>query len=60
MKDKKIISRSEHGYTLGRSCFINMISFYDEMTNLMDEGKAVGIIYLDFLRLLTLPPMRTS
>jgi len=32
----------------GRSCFINLISFYDKMTRLVDEGKAVDVVYLYF------------
>lgn len=31
-----------------KSCFANLISFYDEMTSLIDEGRAVDIFYLDF------------
>jgi len=30
------------------SCFTNLISFYDQMTCLVDEGKAVDIVYLEF------------
>ena len=26
----------------------NLISFYDLVTRLVDEGKAVGVVYLDF------------
>jgi len=30
------------------SCLTNLISFYDLVTCLVDEGKAVDITYLDF------------
>ena len=31
-----------------QSCLPNLISFYDEVTHLVDEGTAVDVIYLDF------------
>lgn len=30
-----------------KSRFANLISFYDEMTSLVDEGRAADIFYLD-------------
>ncbi|KAK4822135.1 hypothetical protein QYF61_010258 [Mycteria americana] len=32
----------------GRSCLTNLISSYDKVTHLVDEGKAVDVVYLDF------------
>jgi len=32
----------------GRSCLTNLISFYDQVTHLVDTGKAVDISYLEF------------
>jgi len=32
----------------GRSCFTNLISSYDQVTRLVDEGKAVDVVYIDF------------
>lgn len=29
-------------------CLINLIGFYDKMTGLVDDGRAVDIVYLDF------------
>lgn len=42
------VGKTKHGFTKGRSCLTNMISFYDEMTALVDGGRTVAIIYLDF------------
>ena len=48
LKVNQGIRPSEHGFTNGRSCLTNMISFYDKMTRLVDEGQAVDVVYLDF------------
>ena len=32
----------------GRSWLTNFISFYNWVTRLVDEGKAVDVVYLDF------------
>ncbi|KAK4819533.1 hypothetical protein QYF61_006026 [Mycteria americana] len=42
------IRPSQHGFRKGRSCLTNLISFYDKVTHLVDEGKAVYVFYLDF------------
>ena len=42
------IKPSQHGFIKGRSCLTSLISFYDWVTRLVDEGKAVDVVYLDF------------
>jgi len=32
----------------GGSCLTNLISYYDQVTRLVDKGKAVGVVYLNF------------
>jgi len=34
----------------GRSCLTNLISCYGRVTLLVDEGKAVDVIYVDFCK----------
>ena len=48
VQDNRGIRPSQHGFTKGRSCLTNLISFYDLVTRLVDEGKAVDVVYLDF------------
>jgi len=48
VKDNQGIRPSHCGLTKGRSCLTNLISFYDQVTCLVDKGKAVDGIYLDF------------
>jgi len=48
VKDNQGIRPSQHGFMKGRSSLTNLISFYDQVTRLVDEGKAVDVVYLDF------------
>ncbi|KAK4824531.1 hypothetical protein QYF61_016111 [Mycteria americana] len=42
------IRASQHGFMKGRSCLTNLISFYDQVTRQVDEGKPVDVICVDF------------
>lgn len=39
---------SQRGFLKDRSCLTDPISFYDQVTRLVDEAKAVDVVYLDF------------
>jgi len=47
VKDSQGIRPCHHGFLKDRSCLTNLISFYDQVTCLVDEGKAVDIVCLD-------------
>lgn len=38
---------SQQGFRRDRSCLINLVSFHDRVTLLVDAGKAVNAVYLD-------------
>jgi len=43
----KAIRHSQHWFMKDRSCLTNLIS-YDKVTCLVDEAKAVDVVYVDF------------
>jgi len=44
----QVIRPSQHGFMKGRSCLTKLISFHDQVTRLVDERKAVDVVYVDF------------
>ena len=54
LKNNEIIRHSQHGFTKGKSCLTNLISFYDKVTCLVGEGKAVDAVFLGFSKVFIL------
>ena len=44
----RLIKSSQHGFTKGSSCQKNLLEFYEAVSDWVDEGKAVDIVYRDF------------
>ncbi|KAJ7397925.1 RNA-directed DNA polymerase from mobile element jockey-like protein [Pitangus sulphuratus] len=45
LKDNTVIGHRQHGF---RRSFSSLISFYDRVTHLVDQGKPVVVTFLDF------------
>ena len=45
---RAVISKVQHGFMTGRSCFSNLLESLDIMFDMIAEGESVDIFYLDF------------
>jgi len=48
LNEKKVIRKSQHGFTRSRSCSTNSVAFCDVITGWVDGERAVDVVYLDF------------
>ena len=58
MEPYKLIKGSQHEFTKGSSCLTNLLEFYEAVSDWVDEGKAVDIVYLDFMKAFDKAPHR--
>ena len=54
----KLSNGSQHGFIKGSSCLANVLEFYEAVSDWVDEGKAVNIVYLDFKKAFDKVPHR--
>ena len=45
LKDSVVIDQSHYKFIRGRSCLTNLISFYEKVTHLVDQGRMVDVIF---------------
>jgi hypothetical protein len=44
----KLLRDSQHGFMRSRSCLTNVLTFLEKVTEFVDDGSPVDVIYLDF------------
>jgi len=59
-EDSQVIMQPrQHGFMKVRSCLTNLVSFYDQVTCLVNEGKAVRVVCLHFSKVFHTVPHST-
>ena len=48
LEKQNLISDSQHGFLKNKSCLINLLVFLEEVTNYVDSGYPIDVLYLDF------------
>ena len=43
-----LMNPNQHGFRAGRSCLSQLLHHFDQVTKLLEQGKNVDVIYLDF------------
>lgn len=54
----KLIRESQHGFRTNRSCLSNLLEYLNILTKLLDDGKSIDMIYLDFAKAFDKVPAR--
>ena len=50
LEASKLLNDSQHGFRAGRSCLKNMLVFLDKVTEWVDNGDAVDVVFLDLAK----------
>ena len=50
LEEKLLIGSSQHGFRKGRSCLTNLLAFLDKVTDLVDSGNSIDVVFLDFAK----------
>ena len=50
MTRNNFFSSEQHGFIKGKSCTTQLLEFLEDLTEILDEGKDVDVIYLDLCK----------
>lgn len=48
--ENDLFCSDQHGFVRGKSCTTNLLETLDIVTKSLSEGKAVNVVYLDYLK----------
>ena len=50
MTDNDLFSKAQHGFIKGKSCVTQLLEFLEDITQAIDNGEDVDVVYLDFCK----------
>ena len=50
LEENSLMNPSQHGFMPGKSCATNRLEFLEVVTRVVDEGKNIDIVFLDFAK----------
>ena len=50
LEANQLLKDSQHGFRSGRSCLTNILVFLDKITEWVDQGEMVDVVFLDFAK----------
>ena len=48
--ENNFFSPEQHGFTSGKSCTTQLLEFLEDLTEALDNGKDIDVVYLDFCK----------
>ena len=58
MTKNNLFSSEQHGFISGKSCTTQLLKFLEDLTQALDNGKDVDVIFLDFCKAFDKVPHR--
>ena len=50
MTDNDLFSKVQHGFIKGKSCVTQLLEFLEDITQAIDNGEDVDVVYFDFCK----------
>ena len=59
MTSNNLFNNTQHGFVSGRSCITQLFEYIEDLTESIDNGEDVDVIYLDFCKAFDKVPHRS-
>ena len=50
LENNDLLKNTQHGFRRGKSCLSNLLVFLDKVTQCVEDGDDINVVYLDFAK----------